>query len=193
MRIMMDVDGVVADFVLDFTRLIRLHFPDKLDHAFGVMAATDWGFKNIISNKEIGIIWDEIYKSPTFWYLLQPMFTPADKEAFHRMAKSHELQWVTSRSGKDALNQSKWWLRDHGLPNWDNAVLAGESKGDFIRTNGTFDVALDDSPSQIERLREAGQFVVVRDTPYNRMVDGPRVHSVAEFETCLTTLAMPQK
>lgn len=182
MRIMMDIDGIVADFVLDFTRLIRLNFPDKLDHSFGVMAATEWGFKNILTNKEIGLIWDQIYASSSFWSLLQPMFTPADRDAFIRMADKHELQWVTSRSGKNALDQTKYWLRRHGLPNWENAVLAGESKGEFVKEHGLFDVAFDDSPTQIKRLQDVGQFVVVRNTPYNQEAGFPRVNSVAEFE-----------
>ena len=38
-------------------------------------------------------------------------------------------------------------------------------------------IHIDDSPANIETLREAGQHVVVFDQPYNSAYDGPRINS----------------
>lgn len=192
MKVMMDIDGVWADFVLEFTRMAKLLFPNEFTRTFGVRGAKEWGFKNVLTKTQIDLVWLEIRKGTFFWEGIPTLFTEADRDAIRRIAEKHDLQWVTSRSGNDALGQTKRWLQRHGLPNWQTAVLAGESKGEFVKTNGTFDVALDDAPTQIGRLREAGQFVVVMDTPYNRDVGGRRVNSICEFEMFLDELEVFQ-
>ena len=49
-------------------------------------------------------------------------------------------------------------------------------------------IHIDDSPANIETLREAGQHVVVFDQPYNSTYAGPRIDSWSDtnVETLLT-------
>ena len=189
MKIMHDIDGLVADFVYEFTSLANGLFPEKVILPHGCLAAQEWGFKSILSNSEVDKVWKVIYSSDSFWKTITPMFTRADSTALWRIADKHELFWVTSRSGKDAIEQTRFWLRDQALPNWDNAVLAGENKSDYIQSHH-FDVIIDDSPTQIERMAKyaaaTNQLIVIRDTPYNRHLNEfNRVYSIAEFEVFL--------
>ena len=67
------------------------------------------------------------------------------------------------------------WLDQHDIPYRDLCFI-----GDKAMVGA--DVYIDDSPHNIENLREAGRTAVVFDQLYNRHLDGPRVKDWREVE-----------
>jgi len=190
---MLDMDGFVADFCLGFSTLASQLFPKKNIIPFGCGAAQVWGFttgagveSGLLTKEENRVVWDHIYKSDLFWINLPPLFNQADREALWRLHSQHELCWVTSRSGKNVADQTSGFIAMHNLPNYTNVTIAGSDKGEFVKANPHYDVAIDDGPNQIERMSAVGQKVVIMDQPYNRHLIGyHRVTSISEFEVWL--------
>ena len=89
----------------------------------------------------------------------------------------HRVTVVTARhpepDGRGILSQ---WLHRHGIG-------LDELHFETLKSRSGCDVYLDDAPHNIAEIRAAGRHCVVRDTTYNRHVDGHRVSSLAEFAT----------
>lgn len=193
MNLMFDMDGWVADFVLGFTRLAHMKFGNS-KRVFGCGGSEVWGFTSgagvdtgYLTKEENREMWETITQDTYFWTTLPSLLTPADHKALTRLHAQHDITWITSRNGIKVEEQTKQWLRQTGLPNPDNVIIAGDDKGKFIQEHGKYDIAVDDGPHQITRMVMAGQFVVIRDFPYNRtpevnMTGMPRVGGIAEFE-----------
>lgn len=76
---------------------------------------------------------------------------------------------------KQAVGQTIEWLEQHGIPYWDLCLM--QDKVDV----GAH-LYIEDSPTNIEQLREAGQDVIVFTNSTNRHLDAPRASSWAEVE-----------
>lgn len=84
---------------------------------------------------------------------------------------------------KVAVADTVQWLDDHGIPYRDLCFL-----GDKPQVGA--DVYIDDAPHNVERLREAGQTVIVFDQPYNRHLAGERARTWDEVEEIVHQLAV---
>lgn len=76
---------------------------------------------------------------------------------------------------QQAVRQTIEWLDYHGIPYWDLCFMA--EKGEVGA-----DLYLEDSPSNIRKLRDGGHRVIIFDNSTNRDVEGERVESWAEVE-----------
>jgi 5'-nucleotidase len=74
------------------------------------------------------------------------------------------------------------WLDDAGIPYRDICFLGRKPEVEA-------DCYIDDSPTNIEALRAAGNRVIVFDQPYNRGLDGPRARDWADVERLVLDLA----
>ena len=74
-----------------------------------------------------------------------------------------------------AITQTVEWLDWHGIPYWDLCLMKAK---DAVGA----DLYVEDSPSNVERLRAAGNEVIVYTNSTNRSLSGPRANSWEEVE-----------
>lgn len=101
-------------------------------------------------------------------------------------AKGHHIRIITARFLKpgDRYNVGQTtfqWLDDNNIPVDDIAFT--DQKTDIDA-----DVYIDDSPSNIFKLRAAGKTVIIFHQEYNKDIDGLRAHNWGEVEAILNTL-----
>lgn len=103
-------------------------------------------------------------------------------------SQGHEVVVITARimDDHDATLRDKViagtheWVKTH-IPAADETFIVGHGAGAKLVAGA--DVYVDDSPSVVNGLREAGKRVIVRDQPYNTDLGGERV-------TCLSQITL---
>src|SRR5690606_7362152 len=80
---------------------------------------------------------------------------------------------------EDAFEETCSWLEAHGFP--EGSLIFTDNKAEALKSENNKMVAIEDRTGNIVEMRRSGLLTVVRDWPYNREVDGPRVGSVGEF------------
>lgn len=179
-----DVDGVLADQVLGFTRLAHRMFGTPV---FGPGWMPVYPFANERCRLDEGqeaAVWEEIGRSPDFWTGLTSCITPADKAAVWKLFRHFEVVYVTDRFGVDPKGQTFDWLSRQGLPAADLVYLSREHKDGkvgWVRELGAV-AALDDSPEVLNVLWSYRVCIVYKRVwQYNQHSPGTPVHSVDEF------------
>ena len=112
---------------------------------------------------------------------------PGVAQALQRLANEHVyIRIVTHRlfvSGQHQMvvSDTAQWLDSNRIP-YMSLCFTG------LKDSMQATIHIDDSPANIETLREAGQHVVVFDQPYNSTYAGPRIDSWSDtnVETLLT-------
>lgn len=81
-----------------------------------------------------------------------------------------------------AITQTVEWLDWHGIPYWDLCLMKAK---DAVGA----DLYVEDSPSNVERLRAAGNQVIVFTNSTNRLMVGPRADTWDEVEALVVGAA----
>jgi hypothetical protein len=172
LRIALDCDGVVADFVPAFLETGRRigAFPKNVVVDPSLVTSWDWG----PYGQYAGPIWDHIMREPySVWrgldVLEPPPFDP--------------IAYVSARS--IPLSVTEDWIWEKGLrraPVFH--VERGASKVETLRKIGT-DVYVDDFLGNFEEINAGGIPCLLMDASHNQHLDVGeyRVHSLYEVET----------
>ena len=75
----------------------------------------------------------------------------------------------------EAVQQTTQWLEHHGIPYWDLCFVKD-------KTEVGADVYLEDSPANIESLRQSGNKVIVVTNSTNRHIPGSRADTWQDIE-----------
>ncbi|WP_036372511.1 5' nucleotidase, NT5C type [Mycolicibacterium austroafricanum] len=171
LHIGLDVDGVLADYMGAAAQMGRIHGHQIADAAPLTYGLVEPGwFPNAATAAAVmrAVHLDGLEKLTLF-------DSTAPAAVAHLRTAGHRVTIVTARDpepdGRSGLSQ---WLHQHGI-GFD------ELHFEAVKSRSGCDVYLDDAPHNIAEIRAAGRHGVVRDTTYNRHVDGPRVTSLAEF------------
>lgn len=76
---------------------------------------------------------------------------------------------------KDAVTQTIEWLDNHDIPYWDICFMSDKSAVGA-------DLYIDDTPDNIENLRNNGHDVIIFTNSTNKTVDGIRANNWSEVE-----------
>lgn len=135
---MFDCDGVLADFVLNFTRII--HEIDRSFTPYNTHQQPTWDFK---FPKEVMMeAWKRVAASPSFWEDLPLLATEDEMRRIAELNQEHNLYFVTSRAGAgSAKKQTERWLSRYGIEN--PSVIVTPNKGQFAQTVD-IDYSIDD-------------------------------------------------
>ncbi len=173
-----DLDGVVGDFYGSMRRIAAQWLDKPLeslreDVSFGL---SEWGIEEYggydrlhrfaVAQRDLFRVMEPIKDAPATLRKLS-MRGVRIRIITHRLFLKY--------SHKESIIQTVEWLDDHDIPYWDLC---------FMKDKGAVGahVYIDDSPSNVERLREQGCRTIVFSNSTNRHLSGPRADSWAEVE-----------
>lgn len=186
MILVIDVDGVLADFITAFTTLANEMFGtpvrrphEQLTWASFLLIEDQPGIGKPLTAAQRDAVWQALNADPLFLYRLEPLAT---EEELGRLGTTlGELYFVTSRVARAAKQQTEDWLA-RWVPGLVYPTVVRTSDKAAVARAVRADVAIDDSPEHVQAL-SAVCTAVVRDWPYNRDVPAtiPRVASFGAF------------
>ena len=178
MKIMFDVDGVLADFVLGFRRLANETYKLPL---YGTHEQPDWKFPDL-DYQQNNRLWERV-KDPKekFWTTLFPLISSRLFQRIDDLQTRAEVYFITTRVGIDAQDQTAQWLQEWGLVR-PSVIIAGD-KGPICRAIG-IRAGIDDKYDNVVAMDlanpEMGAWLLSR--PYNTKYEWKqRVNEVDVF------------
>jgi 5'-nucleotidase len=174
-----DLDGVCGDYEGAFRTSVARQFgldPKTLQPQTMMDAYSEWGltFEQFEQAHRTAVLEDRMFRhmdplpdvSDCLWEL-------SDAGVWIRII-THRLlfNWAHEVSAADTA----YWLDDNRIPYRDLCFI-----GD--KPDVGADLYVDDSPTNIVKLREAGRTAIVFDQPYNRELGPPRARSWDEVVT----------
>jgi len=169
--IVLDMDGVLADFVSGTCALFGMPSGWQPSHwdfydDFGVDARTFWA---------------KVSMRPDFWLDLEP--TPW-KDELVSLAQQHGREWVIATS--PAIDPSCWqqkvaWVYEHVDACCRNLVVTPQKH--LLSAPGR--VLIDDSDHNVEKWRAAGGTAILFPTPWNEnrgLADDPITYTKGKLE-----------
>ena len=139
LRIGMDLDGVVANFIGGFEEIAQQNLGQDTDTLTDPEQVTI----DQLSTHEMKRIWREIQNTPNWWTHLTP-YEPEQIKRFYSLTRRHrwEVFFLTKRprtAGEPVQFQTQWWLEREGflLPSvitvpGSRGELANALKLDFV-------------------------------------------------------------
>lgn len=171
--VMMDVDGVLADFIWGWRTMAREYmrgatkYHRKLLDVYSQLAQPSWNYDPGLTKAVSGALWENIKESATFWSTLTPLIKPSEAWALKGLAKYHDLYFATARLGHLAKRQTEQWLREH--LDLEPTVILTKRKGNFCYAVKA-DYALEDKADNACAIAwiSEGTTPYLVDRPYNR-------------------------
>lgn len=163
-RVVLDVDGVLADFILGFTTLANRMFGTPV---YTTLEQKAWDSYEGLTDAECTQTLEAAKLSPTFWQDLPPLASPEELARLAFVAAAHDLYFVTSRFGVGAKVQTEAWLRRHGVPS--PTVIVSDAKGEVAKAVRA-EILLDDKAGNavFTQYYSRTTAVYLLDRPYNR-------------------------
>lgn len=162
MKLLLDVDGVVADFIGSLLETIN----SKLQPS----DIKEWGFLEILPSDERAKA-EAVLKKPSFWRNL-PLLDGAKEGVQELRDRGFEITWLTSPwescPGWDRARTE--WVHHH-FDERDPVIV----RKDKEKVDG--DVFIDDKPDNIEKWQKAhpNKKAFIFDAPYNQKCMAPRM------------------
>ena len=188
MKIMLDLDGVFANFVKAFMKQALKLYPGCVENED--VEPNTWYFESILDSKIVHETFDAMHQVKN--NLLSWEAYPENKDALlHIDWTEHDLYFVSSRSeypGWSVAEQSRWWITQIlQISPYDFSFIqigaTAADKARVARATGAH-VSLDDKSENVIALAKVpDHHSFLLDRPYNRkgMNEYSRVYSVAEF------------
>lgn len=144
--IVMDLDGVLADFVAHFTKTAGIVTAKPLP-----VTRTDdhqaWDTFPGLSPEDVTKTWAYIAHNPVFWEELPSLFE-GDPHVLEAALRPHNVYFATSRKTPGALQASKRWLYTH-LGFIQPSVVVTHRKGEFCKVVDA-DYYIDDKSENVD-------------------------------------------
>lgn len=172
-----DLDNVTANYTSGLRNYLATlghdpaHMPEPTDYCF---VKSGWPLKNRddYMNNHINFV-------EQGGFLSLPAM-PNASEVLHKLVNEGvRIRIVTHRLLRNgtyaqSISDTVRWLDHNNIPFHDFCAISEKSA---VGVN----LLLDDAPYNITNVREHGGYVAVYDQPYNRHLDGPRVHNWNEI------------
>lgn len=178
-RVMLDVDGVISDFVGGMTTLA---YQEGLTDAlpYSTREQESWDFQFNTSK-----CWDILKSKHNFWMTLQPLVTEAEIAAINEAINKHDIYFVTTRpstKGFSAETQSRLWLESIGvnIPRKSHVIATRSGSKGKICNALDLTIALDDYVKNLADLQANGVTAYALYQKYNAEWK-PSVPTVADF------------
>ena len=178
----LDIDGVLADFVAPFLRIVEKKLANGPIHLESI---TDLSFKNhpYLTEESVWKCMEEVSHNPSFWRNLSSLISPRDWRELDRLSRQEELVFVTHRYERESYSihdVTRDWLTRHGISR-PVVHFTQEFKSDLVRKLGV-GLFMDDRHENCADVAEKTEAVVLMPHRlYNQSFSHPRVTRVGNF------------
>ncbi len=165
-RVIIDVDGVLRDFVASLKEIYRREFPEH-----EIKPVTSHNLEEFFPiGKEIYEFMDNLHA----WEILEnaPAY-PGAVEALQRWENDFEIVIATAQP-PEGRAPTLAWLAKHRVPTNEIHITFDKQKIDGV-------ALLDDFIDNLEKFEATGRLAVCLEQPWNQKWTGLRVSSVDEF------------
>lgn len=178
-KVGIDVDGVLADFITAFMVEANALFNIPVVSMF-----TDWNYGGTgITEAQADAVWEKL-KNTSNWWLREVDMLP-ETDGLSELDKKALCYFITSRGptvGDPVEKQTAQWLRaNFGLFTPTVIVMDLPSQKVPLAKALTLDYFIDDKPSTCKQMANAGLKSYVKDALYNKDVNLPRVATFNDF------------
>ena len=155
MKIFIDLDGVISDFVANAMSAAADVYPDiELPKNY---QPKDWDFTDIFTKRDWDTIWTYIKELPDFWLRSKPIQENTVALRTWLKTTKHQVFYITSRMStgdQSAYQQSAQWLIRHSLypPTAQLIVTANPGQKKQIVEYHGIEMGIDDLPSTVGDL-----------------------------------------
>lgn len=165
-RVLIDLDGVLRDFVGSLIRVYQRMYPHhhispvnsrKLEDFFPIR-------ENIYQFMQPGTVEEIMEEADPY---------PGSLEALHRWKSEFEIVIVTAQP-EEIRPSTYLWIGKHGIP-------VNEVHISYYKSEVEGFTLLDDFADNLNEFENTGRLAVCLDRPWNKDWKGPRVKSVEEF------------
>jgi uncharacterized HAD superfamily protein len=185
MLVGLDIDGVVADFLGPFLRLIET----KVGSAILSDTITDLSFKGhpVITEEALEASLAALSHERDFWPRLAPLLAPSEWEALESLSRKGRLVFITHRHPHDTYDihqVTSDWLRKHGIAK-PVIHFTQEYKSALVESLGV-ELFVDDRHENCLDVAEKTQAAVfMPHRLYNQSFIHPRVKRIRNFNELL--------
>ncbi|MGH7830354.1 MAG: 5' nucleotidase, NT5C type [Candidatus Binatia bacterium] len=182
MRVGLDIDGVVADFLPCFLRIVE----KKIGNGpIAIDTITDMSFKSYphLPEKTVEECMVEVSHDPDFWQGIPPLISQEEWQALDRLSCEERLVFITHRYERETYDINRVtcdWLRRHGVSK-PRVYFTQETKAAHVKDLGV-DLFMDDRHENCTDVAENTDAVVLMPHRlYNQSFSHPRVKRVWNF------------
>jgi uncharacterized HAD superfamily protein len=158
MRIGVDIDGVIANFVATFIPLVRDRYGVSITEE-DIYVHDLFLVLGIGEDESIQLIRDTLSQDLDLY--------PEARQSLARLARENEVVLLTARPA-DMMDLTRDWLRRRRVP---YHTLVHLDEGFKHRDDTLFDVVIDDHLREVIRFAPSVPLVIIFDHPWNRSLN----------------------
>jgi uncharacterized HAD superfamily protein len=183
MTLAFDIDGVLADFITSFLRLLEARTGNgPIDPA----SITDPNFMHhpFLTKEIIMECMEAASYDPEFWRALAPLPSPQQWRALDNLSRHHQVVFITHRWVRDNYDIHRVtcdWLNSHGVSN--PIVHFTQEKKSLLVKELNIRLFVDDRHENCEDVATATDATVfMPHRPYNQAFHHPRVRRIQQLD-----------
>lgn len=179
----LDIDGVLADFLTPFLRLLS---EETGSGPITADSVTDFNFTDhpILSEKIVLDCFEKVSYDPSFWQALSPLIAPGVWHKLDGLSQENRLLFITHRYVRDTYDihgVTCDWLRLHGISK-PVVHFTKQSKAPLVESLG-IQFFMDDRYENCRDVAEQTRATVLMpNRPYNKSFEHPSVKRIQSFD-----------
>jgi uncharacterized HAD superfamily protein len=183
MMIGLDIDGVLADFISPFLRVLAARMGNG---PIDPESITDPNFVNhpLITAEIIAECMANVSYDPKFWEALAPFPSAGQWQALDRLSRKQKLVFVTHRYERETYDigqVTRDWLRKHGVSS--PVVYFTQSLKSELIGKLNVELFVDDRHENCRDVAENTEAVVLMlHRSYNQSFNHPRVQRIQDLD-----------